>query len=124
MRLIKSHDTKAELCVREILKSLGVHYRLQYKKLPGRPDFAFPGRRKIVWVHGCFWHRHEDCQLARLPKTKREFWLDKLESNRVRDIKNEEKVKELEWQSLVIWECELRDSESIEKRLKEFLEIP
>ena len=68
MRLVKGRDTKPEWRVREILKKLGYRYRLQYSKLPGKPDFAFPGKRKAIWVHGCFWHRHENCALARLPK--------------------------------------------------------
>ena len=122
MRLIKSRNTKTEVHVRLILRQLGARYRLHYSKLPGKPDFAFPGRRKIVWVHGCFWHRHKACRLARLPKTRREFWIPKLEGNRQRDLKNERRITELDWQFLIIWECELQHPESVKERLRKFLE--
>lgn len=93
-----------------MLRALGYRYRLHGRGLPGRPDFVFASRRRVIFVHGCFWHRHPDpaCPLARLPKTRLDFWLPKLEGNRERD---ERKLMELEamgWKALVLWECELR----------------
>lgn len=122
MRLVKGRDTKPEWRVREILKKLGYRYRLQYSKLPGKPDFAFPGKRKVIWVHGCFWHRHEKCVLARLPKGRRDFWVPKLEGNKQRDLEHQDKVREIGWQFLVIWECELRNVTLIESEIIRFLE--
>jgi DNA mismatch endonuclease (patch repair protein) len=122
MGLVKGRDTKPELQVRAVLKKLGYRYRLQYAKLPGKPDFAFPGRHKAIWVHGCFWHRHDNCALARLPKGRQDFWVPKLDENRRRDLENQEKVRQMGWESLVIWECELKTPAAIEEEIKAFLE--
>jgi DNA mismatch endonuclease (patch repair protein) len=122
MSLVKGRDTKPERRVREILKKLGYRYRLQYSKLPGKPDFAFPGKRKAIWVHGCFWHRHENCSLARLPKGRQDFWVPKLEGNKKRDLEHQERAQEMRWQLLVIWECELRNLTSVECKIIKFLE--
>lgn len=122
MRLVKGRDTKPEWRVRQILKKLGYRYKLQYSKLPGKPDFAFPGKRKAIWVHGCFWHRHENCSLARLPKGRQDFWIPKLEGNRKRDLECQNKLHEMGWQILVIWECELSNQSSVESKIKQFLE--
>ena len=122
MSLVKGRDTKPELQVRGVLRKLGYRYRLQYSKIPGKPDFAFPGKRKAIWVHGCFWHRHENCVLARLPKGRRDFWVPKLEENKRRDLENQEKVKQAGWKSLVIWECELNNTDMIEDKIKAFME--
>ncbi len=123
MRRVRGRDTKVESRVRNILKSLSLRYRLQYTKLPGKPDFAFPGKRKVIWVHGCFWHRHGRCALARLPKGRREFWVPKLEGNRRRDLDNQRKARELGWKTLVIWECELRAPDLVEQKLRSFLGV-
>jgi DNA mismatch endonuclease (patch repair protein) len=122
MGRIKGRDTKPESRVHDILRRLGYRYRLQYPRLPGKPDFAFPGKRKAIWVHGCFWHRHENCSLARLPKGRQDFWVPKLEENRRRDLDNWEKARELGWQVLIIWECEMRHLPLLESRLRTFLE--
>jgi len=122
MKLVKGRDTKPELQVRGVLKKLGYHYRLQYTKLSGRPDFAFPGKQKAIWVHGCFWHRHDNCALARLPKGRQDFWVPKLDENKRRDLENEEKVRQIGWKSLVIWECELKNPAMIEEKIRKFLE--
>lgn len=122
MGRIKGRDTRPEWRVRDILKRLGCRYRLQYPKLPGKPDFAFPGRRKVIWVHGCFWHRHDNCSLARLPKGRQDFWVPKLEDNRSRDLTNQESVRQMGWEVLVVWECELRHLSALESRLRDFLE--
>lgn len=123
MSRVKGRDTKPEWRVRETLQGLGCRFRLQYSKLPGKPDFAFPGKRKVIWVHGCFWHRHERCSLARLPKGRRDFWVPKLEENRQRDLQSQDKVLQMGWQILVIWECELRTPSVVESKLREFLGI-
>jgi DNA mismatch endonuclease (patch repair protein) len=122
MSLIKGHDTKPELRVREILKRLRYRYRLQYAKLPGTPDFAFPGKQKAIWVHGCFWHRHDNCALARLPKGRQDFWVPKLDENKRRDLETREKVRQMGWESLVIWECELKNPAMIEEEIRNFME--
>ncbi len=122
MKLVKGRDTKPELQVRGVLKKMGYHYRLQYAKLPGKPDFAFPGKQKAIWIHGCFWHRHDNCTLARLPKGRQDFWVPKLDENRRRDLENEERVRHMGWESLVIWECELKNPAMIEDEIRKFLE--
>ena len=104
-----------------MLSGLGYRYRLQYSKLPGHPDVAFLGRQKVIWIHGCFFHRHEGCELARLPKSRLEFWQPKLEANRARDLRHEQDLDALGWSFLVVWECELRDRGALRRRLMEFL---
>jgi DNA mismatch endonuclease (patch repair protein) len=103
---------------------MGYRYRLQAKDLPGKPDIVFRGRKKAIFVHGCFWHRHPDptCKLARLPKSRLDFWLPKLDANRTRDIANIEQLEHQGWQVLLVWECELRDREQLGNRLRRFLE--
>ena len=122
MSLIRNRDTGPERALRRLLTDLGYRYRLQYKRVLGRPDVAFPGRRKVIWIHGCFWHRHPGCKNARLPKSRREFWLPKLEGNRRRDLATQQEVQRMGWQTLVTWECELSDPERLSQRLKEFLD--
>ena len=122
MARVRGKDTGPERRVRSILTGLGFRYRLHYSKLPGRPDIAFPGRRKIIWVHGCFWHRHPGCALARLPKSRLEFWKTKLEENRSRDLRNEAEVCAAGWDALVVWECELSEEAAVAARLKTFLD--
>lgn len=121
MARVRSKDTKPEMQVRRLVHAMGYRYRLHDRKLPGHPDLVFKGRRKVIFVHGCFWHRHEGCGLARLPKSRLDFWLPKLEGNRLRDARKLEQLNQLGWTSLVIWECELKDICLLEKRLKTFL---
>lgn len=121
MSRVRGRDTGPERAVRSLLAALGYRYRLQYGKLPGQPDIAFPGRRKVVWVHGCFWHRHPGCSLARLPKSRLEFWEPKLEANLERDHKVQAMVTALGWSCLVVWECQLKDAAALEERLTQFL---
>lgn len=123
MRAVKSKDTKPELAVRRLLYSLGYRYRLHPKGLPGRPDIAFLGRRKAIFVHGCFWHGHE-CAKGRSPKSRLEYWQPKLEQNAIRDRTKMEQLESLGWQSLVIWQCEIEDSDDLRKRLRIFLDGP
>ncbi len=124
MSRIRGRDTGPEMRVRRLAHRLGYRYRLHRPELPGRPDLVFPSRRKIIFVHGCFWHRHPDpdCGLARLPKSRLDFWLPKLEGNRARDIENQKKITESGWRVLVVWECELRDASRLERVLKTFLD--
>ena len=95
--------------VRRLVFALGYRYRLHVSGIPGRPDLVFSGRRKIIFVHGCFWHRHAGCALARLPKSRLEFWLPKLDANRRRDQENVRSLRREGWAVLTIWECDLGD---------------
>ena len=124
MSRIKGRDTSPELAVRRLLHALGYRYRLHLKNLPGKPDIAFPGRRKAVLVHGCFWHRHSGCRFAYEPKSRKEFWKSKFESNVLRDRAVMDALAEKGWEALVIWECQLKDLSLLEGRLKSFLGAP
>lgn len=121
MSLIKNKDTKPEMVVRRLTHSMGYRYRLHKKDLPGCPDLAFTGRRKVIFVHGCFWHRHPGCKNDRPPKTRADFWLPKLKSNRMRDLKNQNKLRETGWNILVVWECELNNTEVLADKITNFL---
>lgn len=121
MSLIHDKDTKPEMLVRRMVYGLGFRYRLHVKSLPGKPDLVFKGRRKVIFVHGCFWHRHENCKLARLPKSKINFWTSKLEANKARDEKNLHQLQQQGWGTMVIWECELDDTEKLKRRVLNFL---
>jgi DNA mismatch endonuclease (patch repair protein) len=122
MALIRGSDTGPELMVRRIVHSMGFRYRLHVKDLPGKPDLVFPRLRKIVFVHGCFWHRHRKatCKLARLPKSRVEFWRAKLEGNRSRDLTNKRSLRKAGWSILEVWECEMRNLDSLRLRLRYF----
>ena len=124
MGRVRGRDTKPEMVVRRLIHGMGYRYRLQARDLPGRPDIVFRKRKKAIFVHGCFWHRHPDpsCKLARLPKTRLDFWLPKLEGNRKRDIANVKRLEEMGWQVLLVWECELRDREQLKNVLRRFIE--
>lgn len=123
MALIRGHDTKPEMVVRKIVHSMGFRYRLHVKDLPGKPDLVFPKLRKVILIHGCFWHRHRkpSCKLARLPKTKLSFWEAKLEGNRLRDQKIKRKLRADGWRVLEVWECELGNPGHLASRLRYFL---
>lgn len=121
MSLVRGRDTQPELKVRKALHARGYRYRLHSKRLPGRPDIVFVSKRKVVFVHGCFWHRHEKCRLARMPKSREEFWRTKLEANRRRDSIKNMQLSELGWDVMVVWECELRDMDEVIAKLEDFL---
>lgn len=121
MARIKSRDTKPEMVVRRLLHRLGYRYRVQYKPVPGRPDIAFPRRRKAIQVHGCFWHGHRDCRRSHVPSTRSGFWAAKFDRNRERDERQIEAARLLGWRMLVIWECEVGDVGVLASRLQDFL---
>lgn len=121
MSRVHAKDTKPELIVRSLLHSRGYRYRLHDKRLPGRPDLVFAGLRKVVFVHGCFWHRHDGGSLARMPKSLVYFWQPKLESNHARDQMDIAQLEEMGWRVLVIWECEMHDKEALMAKLELFL---
>jgi DNA mismatch endonuclease, patch repair protein len=123
MSLVRGADTKPEILVRRLIHGMGYRYRLHAPDLPGRPDLVFPSRRKVVFVHGCFWHRHPSprCALARLPKSRLNFWRTKLEGNRVRDGMTEAKLRRLGWKVMVIWECQANSLPRLVHRIQRFL---
>jgi len=121
MAAVRGKDTRPEIALRKLTHSMGYRYRLHRKDLPGTPDLVFPSRRKVVFLHGCFWHRHAGCSAARIPKSRTDFWLAKLEANRVRDGQSEADLRQQGWDVLVVWECELRDHVAVRSRLADFL---
>ena len=122
MRRIRSKNTAPEKILGKILRSLRYKYRLHAMGLPGRPDFVFPKRRKVLFLHGCFWHFHGRCPIARIPKSKRSYWVPKLQGNKRRDRKNAAKLRYLGWKILTVWECQLIDVERVKMRIKTFLQ--
>ncbi|MFN0318468.1 MAG: very short patch repair endonuclease [Burkholderiales bacterium] len=122
MALVRAKNTKPELQVRRLVYRLGYRYRLHRRDLPGTPDLVFSGRGKVILVHGCFWHRHKDCSLARLPKSRGKFWLPKLESNAQRDSRNIRALRALGWGVMTIWECQLRNATRLTSRIRRFLD--
>ena len=109
MSAIKSKNTKPEIAVRKLLHSMGYRFRLHRKDLPGSPDIVLPKYKTVIFVHGCFWHRHENCKYASTPKTRKEFWNKKFNDNILRDKKNLEILSSLGWKIIIIWECEIRN---------------
>ena len=107
MAAIKSKNTNPEIKVRKLLHSLGYRFRLHKKELPGSPDIVLKKYKTVVFVHGCFWHRHKGCKRATTPKTRKEFWMEKFEKNKARDRRNSRQLKENGWHVIVIWACEL-----------------
>jgi DNA mismatch endonuclease (patch repair protein) len=122
MSAVRGRDTKPEMAVRRLLFSMDYRYRLHRKDLPGRPDVVFAGRRKVIFVHGCFWHRHPGCRKVTSPKKRMKFWIEKFDRNVERDRGVEERLAAMGWSSLVIWECETRTPEELAPRLKSFLD--
>ncbi|MDZ4064532.1 MAG: very short patch repair endonuclease [Coriobacteriia bacterium] len=123
MRRIRSRDTAPELLVRGVLRQLGhVGYRLHRSDLPGKPDITFMGRKKAIFVHGCFWHDHDCAEGIRKPKSNAEYWLPKIERNRERDVQNVESLEVAGWSVLVLWECSLRDTAALSRRIQEFMD--
>jgi DNA mismatch endonuclease (patch repair protein) len=123
MALIRAKDTGPEMTVRRLIHGLGYRYRLHGRRVPGKPDLVFAKRKKVIFVHGCFWHRHPDnaCKLARMPKSRLDFWVPKLERNRRRDEQVRNELAQQGWQSLTIWECQLVDIAAVSEQVRSFL---
>lgn len=119
MSRVRGHDTKPEIRVRKLLHSMGFRFRLHRRDLPGRPDIVLPKYKAIIFVHGCFWHRHDapNCRLARMPKSRIEFWGPKLDANQLRDRRVEHELRTMGWSVLVLWECEMKDEELLRARI-------
>lgn len=122
MSLVRAKDSRPELKLRRLVHSLGFRYRLHVKGLPGKPDLVLARHRAVIFMHGCFWHRHDGCKLARMPKSRLDFWGPKLEANRTRDAKKLAELKGAGWRVMVVWECELSDEAHLRSRLTRFLE--
>jgi DNA mismatch endonuclease, patch repair protein len=121
MRLVRGKDTGVEFAVRRLVHGLGYRYRKHGRGLPGKPDLVFASRRKLIFVHGCFWHRHA-CALGRMPKSRVSFWQSKLEGNHARDIRVARRLRRDGWKVLVIWECQVRDRATLTRRVRRFLD--
>lgn len=122
MRAVKGKDTRPEKAVRSLLHSLGYRFRLHRKDLPGSPDIVFPGRRAVVFVHGCFWHGHDCKRGRRIPKSNRDYWKKKLAGNVSRDAQNQSELEAMNWAVLVVWECEINAKETLAGKLVNFLD--
>lgn len=122
MRRVRSKNTSPEWVVRRLVHRLGVRYRLHARDIPGRPDLVVRSRKLAIFVHGCFWHQHDDpaCALSRKPKSRQEFWSAKFAANVDRDARVQAQLEEMGWQTLVIWECQLKKPDALVARLKEF----
>ena len=121
MSRIKSKDTKPELAVRSLLFSLGLRFRLHKDELPGHPDVVLSKLNAVIFVHGCFWHRHKNCRDNSNPATNSEFWQAKFKRNMDRDARNKKELRKLGWRVLTVWECELKDMPKLERRLRRLL---
>ena len=124
MARVKGRDTKPELIVRKTLWRLGARYRLHRRDLPGSPDIVLPGRRLVVFVHGCFWHGHDCARGARTPKANRDYWTAKVARNRARDAAAQARLEAMGWRVEVVWECALKDADALRTRLAAMLKPP
>jgi DNA mismatch endonuclease (patch repair protein) len=120
MSLVRAKNTKPEMIVRRLVHSLGYRYALHKREMRGAPDLVFPSRRAVIFVHGCFWHRHANC--GRVPKSRLDYWLPKLERNKERDQVNIKTLRREGWRVLVIWECQIRDK-NLARRINAFLAL-
>lgn len=118
---IKGKNTKPEMVVRKLVHGMGFRFRLHRKDLPGSPDIVFPRLRRVIFVHGCFWHRHPGCRFAYTPKSNTQFWLDKLVSNTRRDDLAQKALVALGWEILIVWECEVSNLPALAQKLNSFL---
>lgn len=120
MSRIRSKNTVPELKVRALVHGMGYRFRIHRRDLPGSPDLVFPSRRKVIFVHGCFWHRHGKCALSRMPKSRVDFWTTKLNANVARDVATVKNLRKAGWKVLVVWECQLSGFD-LGKRITTFL---
>lgn len=123
MARIRSADTKPELTVRKYLFSKGLRYRKNDARYPGKPDLVFPKYRTAVFVNGCFWHQHEGCRRANIPKSRQDYWIPKLERTKRRDEENRRKLEEMGWNVITVWECELKEPQFLEDLYRRILGI-
>ena len=121
MASVGQRNTEPEMAVRRLLHSMGFRYALHRRDLPGRPDLVFAPRRKVVFVHGCFWHGH-GCRKGRLPTSRVEYWSEKIDKNRARDARNVQDLESMGWAVCVVWQCETSNTESLKKHLIRFLD--
>jgi DNA mismatch endonuclease (patch repair protein) len=121
MRAVKGRDTTPELCARRILRTIAPGYRLCRRDLPGAPDIAYIGKKKAIFIHGCFWHGHACKRGARAPKTNAAYWREKIAKNRARDEKHRAAYAAMGWDVLTVWECEMRDESALDARLRAFV---
>jgi DNA mismatch endonuclease, patch repair protein len=121
MALVRSKNTKPEMVVRRLVYRLGYRHRLHRHDLPGTPDLVFPSHHAVIFISGCFWHRHKCPNGQRLPKSRKKWWREKLESNRKRDHTQQRKLRRMGWRVMVIWECQLKKPNIVERRIKRFL---
>lgn len=123
MSKVRSKNTKLEMIVRRLVFGMGYRYRLHRTDLPGTPDLVFKGRRKVIFINGCFWHSHSDfdCRLSRLPKSRLDYWKPKLEGNRARDKENAKQLVAAGWDVLAVWECQTKNMSKLETRISDFL---
>lgn len=122
MSQIKGKDTKPELLVRKFLHKNGFRYRLHVKKLPGKPDIVLPKYKTLIFVQGCFWHGHEECKYYVVPKTRTEWWLDKINGNKVKDMNSKQALVSAGWKVIEVWECELK-KDKIDQKFKDLLKF-
>ena len=123
MRAVKRANTAPEIIVRQVLHALGIRFRLHRRDLPGSPDVVLPRFRTVIFVHGCFWHRHPDCRYTTTPKTRQEYWLPKFAANIERDLRKEAQLQALGWRVLLVWECETKQLEELTLRLRRELKL-
>lgn len=121
MSQVRSKDTAPEMAVRRLVYALGYRYRLHEAELPGTPDLVFPGRRKVIFVHGCFWHSHDCKRGQRVPSTRQDYWMPKLARNRERDARNGASLEQSGWSVMTIWECQIKDTPALAERINNFL---
>jgi DNA mismatch endonuclease (patch repair protein) len=122
MARVKSQDTTPEMKVRRLVHSLGYRFRLHRKDLPGKPDLVFPRLKKVVFVHGCFWHGHKGCKASKRPSSNTEYWNTKLDRNKKRDQDNIKKLIAAGWEPLIIWECQIKDAIELRRVIIKFLQ--
>ncbi|MFG0865173.1 very short patch repair endonuclease [Pseudomonas sp. FYR_7] len=124
MRAVKREHTSPELTVRRLLHALGLRFRLHKRALPGSPDIVLSKHRTVIFVHGCFWHRHPGCRYASVPKTRQEYWIPKFMANIERDARKASELEALGWRVLTVWECETRDLAALNERLRRDFSSP